>query len=320
MILRALAYTATEVAEENEPPVERVPELMGTYAVTWLDIEDPSSQALEAIGARFGLHPLALEDAGNPGTPPRVESYDDTLFVVTRTIVWSEEIETGQLSLFLGKKFVVTVHRGPLSALEDIRVRVRKRQPVLVRGGADFLAYAILDAIVNSYFPHLDRFRDLVDRMEEAIVESPSRTSIAQVHALRRDLTMIGETLRPQRDALGDLERTRTAFFKRETLVYLRGLHDDMARVLDSLDTYHDIVASLMEVHSTLISIELNRVIKVLTVVFTITIPLTIVTSAFGMNVYFYGTGQPEGLYLALGIMGASTIALLVWLRIRRLL
>lgn len=317
--VRVIAYNGGELVEEDGATVDRAAELMATYAVTWLDVEGAGRQGLEEIGERLGLHPLALEDAANPGTPPRVESYDDSLFVVARTVRWSEEIELGQLSLVLGKRFVVTIHDRPVPPLEEVRVRIRKRQPVLVRAGPDFLAYAVLDALVNSYFPVLDRFRDLVDRTEDAIVDAPSRTPITRVHEIRKNLTTIGEAVRPQRDALGDLERTRTAFFRKETLVYLRGLHDDMARVLDSLDTYHDIIASLMEVHSTLISNELNQVIKVLTIVFTITIPLTIITSAFGMNVGFLGRDQPLGLYVALAMMAASTIAFVAWLRVRRL-
>ena len=317
--LQVLAYSATDLTETAETTVDRAAELMDTFNVTWLDVERPTPEVLEQLGARFALHPLALEEAANPGTRPKFDSYDDTLFIAARTLTWAEEIETRHVGVFLGKKFVVTVHDRPAPELEEVRVRIRKRQPVLIRAGSDFLCYAVLDAITNSYFPHLDRFRDLVDRMEDEIVAAPTRTPIAQVHALRRDLTMIGDAVRPQRDALGELERSRPPLFKRETFLYLRGAHDDMVRVLDSIDAYRDVVASLMEVHSTLISNELNRVIKVLTVVFTVTIPLAIITSAFGMNVWFPGRDLPQGLALALTLMAASTVGLVLLLRLRRL-
>lgn len=318
--LHVLAYGGSEFAEDPDVPVEGVSGFLDKYGVTWFDVEGPSGPAFEELGARLGLHPLAMGESADPETRPKVESYDDTLFIVARTIVWAEKVDTGQISVFLGRKFVVTVHDRAAPQLEDVRVRVRKRQPVLARAGADFLCYAILAAIVNSYFPHLDRFRDLVDRIEDEIVAAPTRTPIDEVHAVRRDLTLISDAVRPQRDALGDLERGRPTLFRRETEVYLRGVHDDMVRVLDSLDSYRDIVASLMEVHSTLISNELNRVIKVLTVVFTLTIPLAIVTSFFGMNVYFLGRDQPLGLAIALVLMALTTSALVLFLRLRRLL
>jgi len=318
--LHVVAYGGSDYAEETDLSIDGVSAFLDKYPVTWLDVEGPSDPVFEQLGARFGLHPLAMSDATDPRSPPKVESYDDTLFIVARTIIWAEKIDTGQISVFLGRKFVVTVHGRPAPQLEDVRVRIRKRQPALARAGADFLCYAILDAIVNSYFPLLDRFRDLVDHMEDEIVEAPTKTPISEVHALRRDLTLISDAVRPQRDALGDLERGRPTLFRRETEVYLRGVHDDMIRVLDSLDSYRDVVASLMEVHSVMISNELNRVIKVLTIVFTVTIPLAIVTSAFGMNVGFPGRDQPLGLAIALVLMAGSTAVLLLFLRARRLL
>jgi len=315
-----VAYGGPELAEESDVSIDRISAFLDKYPVTWIDVEGVGDPTFENLGSRLSLHPLAIADAADPHTPPKVESYDDILFIVARTIVWSEKIDTGQISIFLGRKFLVTVHDRAAPQLEDVRVRVRKRQPTLTRAGADFLCYSILDAIVNSYFPLLDRFRDLVDHLEDEIVEAPTKTPISEIHALRRDITLISDAVRPQRDALGDLERGRPSLFRRETEMYLRGVHDDMIRVLDSLDSYRDIVASLMEVHSTLISIEVNRVIKVLTVVFTFTIPLTIVTSVFGMNVYFPGTGEPLGLYIALVIMAGTTAMLALFLRARRLI
>ncbi len=312
--IEVIAYSPTDFLEEADVTVGRCRELVGKYAVTWVNIVDPDGRTLEEMETLFGFHPLALEDSSNTDLPPKVETYDDVVFIVARTIVWAEEIETDQLSLFVGPRFVVTIHDKAFPQLEDVRIRLRKKNPRLIKAGADFLAYTILDVVVDSYFPHLDRFQDILDRLEDEIVKSPNATAISKIHDIRVDLTLIRNALRPQRDMYGTLARLETPTFHRETGNYLRDVQDHMIRVLDTLDTYREVSTSLMEVGATLQANQMNQVIKVLTVLFTITIPLTIVTSAFGMNVGFPGFNAPEGLYLALGLMLTPTIVLTYWM------
>ncbi len=309
-----IAYSPTEFVEEADVTIGHCRELVEHYPVIWVNIVDPDGHTLAELETLFGFHPLALEDASHTDLPPKVELYNDTAFIVARTIVWAEEIETDQLSLFVGSKFVITLHDKVFPQLEDIRIRLRKKTPRMIKAGADFLAYTILDVIVDSYFPHLDRFQDILDRLEDEIVKDPTGASISKVHDIRVDLTMVRNSLRPQRDTYAMLARLESTPFKRDTRNYLRDVQDHMMRVLDSLDTYREVATSLMEVGATLQANQMNQVIKVLTVLFTITIPLTIVTSAFGMNVGFPGFNAPEGLYLALGLMFVPTIILTLWM------
>ena len=310
-----IAYSPTEVLEEHDITIGRARELVEKYPVTWVNIVDPSGRTLEELETLFGFHPLALEDSINQDLSPKIETYDDTEFVVTRTIVWGEEIETDQLSLFVSKKFVVTIHDKVFPQLEDVRIRIRKRMPKILKSGSDYLCYNILDIIVDSYFPHLDRFQDVLDRLEDEIVSSPTGAGISKIHDLRTDLTLVRNALRPQRDVLGNLSRLEIPVFKKETRNYLRDVQDHMIRVLDTLDTYREIATSLMEVQATLASNQLSEVIKVLTVIFTVTVPIAVVTSAFGMNVNFFGRDAPEGLALALILMSVPTLMLVWWLR-----
>ena len=312
--IEVIAYSSDSFLEESEVSVGRGRELVEKYAVTWINIVDPDGRTLAELETLFGFHPLALEDSSKIDLPPKVETYDDVAFIVARTIVWAEEIETDQLSLFVGPRFIVTVHDKAFPQLEDVRIRLRKKNPRLIKAGADFLAYTILDVVVDSYFPHLDRFQDLLDRLEDEIVAKPNATAISKIHDIRVDLTLIRNALRPQRDMYGTLSRLEVPTFKRETRNYLRDVQDHMIRVLDTLDTYREVSTSLLEVGATLQANQMNQVIKVLTVLFTITIPLTIVTSAFGMNVGFPGFNQPEGLYLALALMFVPTIVLTYWM------
>ncbi len=271
--------------------------------VIWVDVVDADVHTLVELETLFGFHPLALEDASHTDMPPKVDLYDDVAFIVAGAIVWVEEIETDQLSLFVGSRFVVMIHDKVFPQLENVRIRLRKKTPRMLKAGPDFLAYTILDVIVDSYFPHLDRFQDILDRLEDEIVKDSTGASISKVLDIRVDLTLVRNALRPQRDTYGTLARLEGTPFRRETRSYLRDVQDHMMRVLDSLDTYREIATSPIEVAATLQANQMNQVIKVLTVPFTITIPLTIVTSAFGMNVGFPGFNAPEGLYLVLGLM-----------------
>src|SRR5436309_3424560 len=186
-----IAYNPTEVLEEHDVTVGRARELVEKYSVTWVDIVDASGRTLEELETLFGFHPLALEDSVNQDLTPKIEAFDDVVFVVARTIIWAEEIETDQLSLFVSRKFVVTIHDKVFPQLEDIRVRIRKRAPKLMKSGADYLSYSILDVIVDSYFPHLDRFQDIVDRLENEIVGNPTGTGISKIHSIRKDITLL---------------------------------------------------------------------------------------------------------------------------------
>ncbi len=313
--VQVIAYTPTDVVEEADVTVGRCRELLEKYAVTWVNVVDPDTRTLEELETLFAFPPLTLEDAQNQDLAPKIDVYEDLVFVVARTIVWAEDIDTDQLSLFLGRKFMVTVHDKVLPQLEDVRIGLRKKNPRMLKAGADFLAYTILDVLVDSYFPHLDRFQSLLDQLGDEIVRRPSGEGISRLHELRTDIVRLRNALRPQRDLFGVLSRLEIPLFHKETRNYLRDVQDHMISALDTLDANREIAASLMEVQATLVSNEVNEVIKVLTVLFTVTLPIAIVSSAFGMNVAFFGFNQPEGLYLALALMIVPTLALVVWMR-----
>ncbi len=313
--IEVIAYTPTEFLEEADVTIGRCRELVEKYSVTWVNVVDPDGRTLEELETLFGFHALALEDALNQDLHPKVELYDDIVFIVARTILWAEDIDTDQLSIFLAKKFVVTIHDKIFPQLEDIRVRLRKKTPRILKAGADFLAYTILDVLVDSYFPHLDRFQSLLDALEEQIVTRPTGAGIAKLHEVRTDLVRLRNQLRPQRELFGLLSRLEVPLFRKEMRNYLRDVQDHMISALDTLDAYREIVGSLMEVQATLASNQANEVIKVLTVIFTVTLPIAIVSSAFGMNVAFFGFNAAEGLYVALTLMFIPTLALAWWMR-----
>ncbi len=310
-----IAYTPTEFLEEKDVTIGRCRDLVEKYAVTWVNVVGLDDRTAGELETLFGAHPLALDDARNQAMAPKVDVYDDVVFIIARAITWTEEIDTDPLSLFVTKKFLITVHDQGFAQLEDVRIRLRKKNPKMVKSGTDFLAYTILDAIVDSYFPQLDRFQSIVDQLEEDIIEQPSGQGISRLHSLRSDLVRVRNALRPQREMFAVLGRLEIPSFRNETRTYLRDVQEHTISALDTLDANRETVASLMEVQATLASNQMNEVIKVLTVIFTITLPIAIVSSAFGMNVTFYGFNRPEGLYAALALMAIPTVVLAVWMR-----
>src|SRR5438094_9871179 len=164
--VQVIAYTPTDFLEEPDTTIGRCRELVEKNAVTWVNVVDPDERTLDERETLFGFHPLALEDAQNQDLHPKVEVYDDTVFVVVRTIVWTEEIETDQLSIFLGRKFVVTIHDKVFPQLEDIRIRLRKKTPHLLKAGSDFLAYRVLDVLVGWSLSHFDGVESFVYQLE----------------------------------------------------------------------------------------------------------------------------------------------------------
>ena len=309
-----IAFSPTEVLEETDVTIGRGRELVEKFPVAWINIIDPDPRTLEELETLFGLHPLALEDSTRPDTAPKVETYEDVLFAVTRTIVWAEEIETDQLSIFLGKRYIITIHDKIFPQLEDVRVKIRRKAPRILKNGPDYLCYTILDVLVDSYFPQLDRLGDIIHDAEEQLIESPTKVSIARIHDIRVDLLRLRNALRPQRDAFTTITRLELPYFKKETRNYLRDVYDHMIRTLDTIDTYREISTGLMEVQATLVSNQLNEVIKTLTIIFTLTLPLAILTSAFGMNVAFPGINGEPAFWASLVLMGGTTGAMVYYL------
>jgi len=312
-----LAYSPTEVVEESDVTVGRARDITEKFPVVWVNILDPDPRTLEELETLFGLHPLALEDSARPDTPPKVEIYEDVLFAVTRTILWGEEIETDQLSMFLAKKYLITIHDKIFPQLEDVRVKIRKHAPRLLKNGPDYLCYTILDVLVDSYFPHLDRLEGIIQDIEREMIEAQADVKIEKIHAIRTDLLLLRNALRPQRDAFTTITRLELPYFKKETRNYLRDAYDHMIRTLDTLDTYREIVTSLMEVQTTMVSNQINQVIKVLTIIFTVTLPLAIITSAYGMNVGFPGINSEAAFYSAIVLMAGTTGAIIWYMRTR---
>ena len=237
-----------------------------------------------AVGEAFGLHRLALEDVLNVHQRPKIESYADHLFVVARMAEWCGHLETEQLGLFIGEDFVVTFQERPGDDFGPVRERLRGARGLLRKSGPDYLAYALLDAIVDRYFPVLEGYGERIEELEDEVLETPHPEDLRAVHAIRRDLLTLRRAVWPLRDALASLQREPHPLIAKETRLYLGDLYDHTVQVIDFVETHREITASLVEMHLASISNRLNEVMRVLTIIATIFIPLTFVVGVYGMN------------------------------------
>ena len=284
--IRILAYGPGDVLEENVSSPQQVREFFGTRPVLWVDVEGLGDAAtIHALGEIFNVHRLALEDIVTVHQRPKIEQYDEQLFIVARAVYLGEQLETEQISLFIGEDFVLTFQEGrPGDCLEAIRERIRKKGGRIRDAGYDYLAYAILDAIVDSYFPILEAYGERLETLEDEILLRPQVDTVARIHGIKRDLLTLRRAMWPQRETFNALLRSESAVMTTETRLYLRDCYDHSVQILDLLETYRELGSDLIDIYLSMVSNRTNEIMRVLTVISLIFIPLTFIAGVYGMN------------------------------------
>jgi magnesium transporter len=252
----------------------------------WCHLQgQPSPEQLARLGEMFSLHPLAVEDVGNHGQRPKADIFDEGVFVILNQPRWDESnLALDQVSMFLGRNFVITVHAGPSDPFAPIRRRIRSTSRNFGELGAPYLAYAVIDMVVDQAFPILEELGTQITDLEDRVLETPERSTYEQIHLLRRDLLVLRRQFWPVRDALGKLMRDGADLFGAEIIPYLRDVHDHTIQIMDILESYREMSASMVDVFMSAVNHRLNEVMKVLTIIATIFIPLTFLVGVYGMN------------------------------------
>ena len=283
--LSLIAYGPDLHVERSDASIEEVRRYLGAAPVVWLDVAGLGDAALiQEVGDLFGLHHLALEDVVHVHQHAKVEPYEDRLFVVARMIDYQEHLESEQWSMFLGPGFVLTFQEHSGDVFDAVRERIRHGRGRIRQRDADWLAYALLDSLIDAYFPVLERYGDTLDQLEEELVDSPGDDMIRRIHVVKQDLRILRRAAHPLRDAVSALMRESSAAFSPDTAVYLRDCYDHSVQILDLVETYRDLGTSLMETYMSVQGNRMNEVMKVLTVIATIFIPLTFIAGVYGMN------------------------------------
>ncbi|MGV3523439.1 MAG: magnesium/cobalt transporter CorA [Candidatus Sericytochromatia bacterium] len=280
------SYGEGGCSENREATLEDLIQAQGNREMTWLNIEGLGDvAAIQAIGKAYHLHPLALEDVINVHQRPKLEAYPDVLFVVARMPHPEAIPETEQVSFFLGADFLITFQEGtPGDCFEPVRKRIRENSGRLRTSGPSYLLYALLDALIDQFFPQLEFYADLLENVEDRIISHNYAPVSSELYAIRRHLMLMQRTVRPLQDVIHALMRENLSYFDDEIRLYLRDCLDHTAQLLDLLETYRDLASHLMEMSVSAASTRMNEIMRFLTVMSSIFIPLTFVAGVYGMN------------------------------------
>lgn len=282
-------YDRRQAVHRNlENPDECITYLDKT-SVSWIDARGLGSEpTLRRLGDILKLHPLVLEDVVNVPHRPKIDYYSDHLLIIMRMVRPKESgkgIFSEQVSFVLGRNFLVTFQEEPhWDCFYPVRDRIRRNIGIIRNQGAGFLAYTLIDAIIDSFFPILEEMGEIIAELEEEVVETPSRETLKKIHELRGDLMMLRRFVWPQRTIINSLIRDNDPLIGTDIRIYLQDCYDHIVQVLDIIETYRDIVSSLMDMYLSSVSNRMNEVMKVLTVISTIFIPLTFIAGVYGMN------------------------------------
>ena len=256
--------------------------------VTWINIDGLHQvEILEKLGECYGLHPLVLEDILNTDQRPKMEDYGEYLYIVLRMLNYndkSSEIESEQISLVLGPNFVFSFQEREGDTFNPIRDRIRNGKGRIRKMGADHLAYTLLDSIIDNYFIILEKLGEKIEFLEEELVTRPTPETLQTIHHLKREMIFLRKGVWPLREVISGLERGESSLIKESTRIYLRDVYDHTIQTIDTIETYRDMVSGMLDIYLSSISNRLNAVMKVLTIIATIFMPLTFLAGIYGMN------------------------------------
>lgn len=308
--LRVVEYSRDSYAELKPKAVAELPAPgLNDGKVRWIEFNGLGDiDALRALGEKYGLHPLALEDIVHTGQRPKADSYDGQLFIVAQMIYRDAEDDCligEQVSMFLMPGLLITIQEDPkCDVFDPVRERARIGRGYIRKLGADYLAYTLLDAIIDHGFPILECIGEGLEDLEDELLARPTKACVAKLHEYRRTLIHLRRAIWPERDLVNNLLHDESSLIGKETKIFLRDAYDHAVRVMDLVESYRDLTASLLELYLSAVSQRTNEIMRVLTVISAIFIPLTFVVGIYGMN--FENMPElrhPAGYFVCVGVM-----------------
>jgi magnesium transporter len=318
--VRIMHYDAAVLSERELDRIEEGAALRAAGGVTWVHVTGVHDvELLGTLGKSFGLHPLVVEDISNTDQRPKVEEYEGYAYLVIKLL--HDDTSNGdtvveQVSVVLGPDFVLSFEEAEPTVFEAVRQRLRDDRGGIRAQGADYLAYSLLDAVVDSYFEVLEKFGERVELLQEELLKKPGGRAQHGLHQMRREMIRLRKSVWPLREVIGTLERGGSGLFRRETWVYLRDVYDHVIHMIDTLESLNEVLTYTMDLNLLNATNRLNEIIKVLTVFATLSIPPMLIASIYGMNFRFMPElGWPWGYPFALALMAVLAGAMLVYFR-----
>ena len=281
-------YTDAEYNETRVSTAEECFSYKDSSTLTWINVDGiHDAQLVETLGQHYGMHPLVLEDIVNTGQRPKMEDADDHIFIVLKMLYRgtnSAGVKAEQVSILFGKNWVMTFQETGEDVFDIVRKRIKKTVPRVRFMTADYLAYALLDAIVDNYFIVLEQLSEEIDILDDAVSENPTPEHLNEIRDLKKQLVYTRKAVWPLREVIGGIERAESMLIKESTNPYLRDLYEHAIQVIDTVETFRDMVAGLLDLYHTGIANRMNDVMKVLTIIATVFIPLGFLAGVYGMN------------------------------------
>jgi len=320
--LSLMRYNGTSLVEQSAHKLSELDlhrEESDTLWINLYGLHDPTM--LAEVGKTFNLHPLVLEDILNTGQRPKLDSYEDYLFFVARFFSYDKEtmaISSEQFSLILGKNFVLSFQERKTGSFDPIRERLRADKGLVRKGGADYLAYSLLDIIVDRYFIALEQIGDDCDEMEDELLHKPTTELLQGIHKMKQETMVLRRAIWPLREVVNSMIRNEGGFFQSATIPYLRDIYDHTVHLIESLESVRDLLAGMLDIYLSSLSNRVNMEVRALTVVAMLFLPASLIAAIFGMNFksmpMLY---EPNGFWFAMGMMFAIaiTMGLIFWRR-----
>jgi magnesium transporter len=288
--------------------------------VTWVNIDGiHQEEIIEKMGACCNLHPLLLEDIVNTNQRPKFEDFGDYIFIVLKMLSYNDKdhgLNIEQVSVIFGPHFVISFQESEGDVFNPVRERIRNGKGRIRKMGSDYLAYALIDAVVDNYFIILEKMGEDIESLEEELVKNPISRTLQQIHKLKRELIFVRKSVWPLREVINALERSESSLMQKTTLIYLRDVYDHTIQVIETVETFRDMASGMLDTYLSSLSNRMNEVMKVLTIIATIFIPLTFISGIYGMNFKYMPELQWHwGYYVIWGVMAVISLGMLLYFK-----
>lgn len=309
-------YVLDQLREQECETIEDALVFKDTQTTTWLNIDGVHNvDLIEKIGKYFNIHPLTSEDVVNAGQRPKVEEFEDYLFFVLKMLYVDEvtnEIRSEQVSLVLGKNFLISFQEVKGDVFDNVRERIRKGRGRIRKGGVDYLAYALIDAVVDHYFVILEKIGAAIEALEEDLLAEPTIETMQSIHDLKRELIYLRKQVWPIREVINTVAKGELPLVQENTSVFFRDVHDHTIQIVEIIESYRDVLSGMIDLYLSTISNRMNEVMKVLTIIATIFIPITFVAGIYGMNFKYMPELEWKWGYLAVWCLIGGAALLMI--------
>lgn len=318
--MTALDYDEKQFEEKEVESVESLFKFRDSSTVSWINIDGLHEvDRIEKLGSHFGIHPLVLEDVVNTEQRPKLEDMGDYIFIVLKMMSFNKaenRVEAEQISLIIGKNYLLTFQERVGDVFHGIRERIRNYQGRIRKMGSDYLAYTLVDAIVDNYFVVLEVVGDQIENMEDEVMTNPTTKTMQTLQKIKRRLLFLRKSVWPLREVISHLERTESKLIQKQTHPYFRDVYDHTIQVVDMLETMRDMNSGMFDMYLSSISNKMNEVMKVLTIIATIFIPLTFIAGIYGMNFEYMPELKWHWAYFSVwGVMAAVVIVMVAYFK-----